>query len=265
MKALIRRSGGIALADIAPPTGDAMIRVAFAGVCRTDLAVADGTIGVAEGRVLGHELSGWLDGEPVTVVPFDGAEPARWLGVDRDGGFAELVCVPRASVIPLPRALPLAWGAYVEPVAAALGVLAVVERGTRVMIGGANRIAELTARIVAAVGAVRVDGGPCDVAIEHDGDGSALVSSLRRGGTLVLKSRAARAIALPAGELVARELIVRGVSHGSFAAAVDWLHTRRVRVDDLLAEPRPLAEYEAVLAAARGETRKQMFAIGDPR
>ena len=262
MMALVRRGGGIALAGIAVPAGEAVVRVAYAGVCRTDLAVADGAIAVAEGRVLGHELSGWLDGEPVTVVPFTAGDAPRWLGVDVDGGFAEHVAVPAAQVVRLPRDLPLVLGAFVEPVAAALGVLALVAPGMRVMIGGANRLAALTARVVAAAGAARVAHGPCDVAIEHDGDARALIPHLRRGGTLILKSRARRAIELPAGELVARELIVRGVAHGPFAAAVDWLHARRIVVDDLLAAPRPLADFAAVLAAARGEVTKQLFAVG---
>ena len=249
MRALVRRSGGTELAEIATPVGAAVVRVASA---------------VAEGRVLGHELSGWLAGEPVTVVPFTLPAPGeapRWLGIDADGAFAEHVAVPAASIVRLPRELPLVLGAFVEPVAAALGVLAVVEPGMRVMIGGANRLAELTSRVVAAAGATRVAHGPCDVAIEHDGDARALLPHLRTGGTLILKSRAHRAIELPAGELVARELIVRGVAHGSFAAAVDWLHARRITVDDLLAAPRPLADFAAVFAAARGEATKQLFAL----
>lgn len=281
MKALIRRNGAVTLEErgvasgIGEPGGAAKddlavrtdatvtVTVAFAGVCRTDLAVADGEIEVAEGRVLGHELSGWIDGQPVAVVPFTigAGEARRWLGVDLDGAFADRVVVPAASVIRLPPTLRLELGAFVEPVAAALGVLAVVERGMRVMIGGSNRIAELTARVVAAAGAVRVPRGPCDVAIEHDGDATSLIAQLRAGGTLILKSRAHRSVALPAGELVARELIVRGLSHGSFATAVDWLHTRRLLVDDLLAPPRPLSDFAAVFAAARNETQKQMFVL----
>jgi L-iditol 2-dehydrogenase len=163
--------------------------------------------------------------------------------------------------------MSLALGAYVEPVAAALGVLAVVEAGQRVLVAGAGRLAELTARVVAAAGghvarASGPVGGVFDVAIEHHGDGAALLAALRPGGTLILKSRARRLLTLDAGELVARDLVVRGASHGSFAAAVDWLHGRRIVVDDLLAPPRPLAAYAAVFAEARHENHKQMFAIG---
>lgn len=253
MNALVRRNGAVALVDVAPPTG-CVVDVAFAGVCRTDVAVARGSIAVAEGRVLGHELSGWLDGQPVSVIPF---VDRSWLGVDVDGAFADRVAVPRACVVPLPDGMSMLHGAYVEPVAAALGVLAVVKPGMRVAIGGANRIAALTARIVEAVGARRVD-READVAIEHDGGVD--LGRVVDGGIVVLKSRAARDVVLPAGELVARSLTVRGISHGSFTDAVAWLHAQRIAIDDLLAAPRPLADFAAAFAAS--ESQKQLFAIG---
>jgi threonine dehydrogenase-like Zn-dependent dehydrogenase len=68
---------------------------------------------------------------------------------------------------------------------------------------------------------------------------------------------------IDAGELVANDLTIRGASHGSFTAAIDWLHEGRIAVDDLLAPPRPLDDYAQVFADARAsEARKQMFAIG---
>jgi L-iditol 2-dehydrogenase len=269
MHAVIRDGDRAVLATRPAPAarpGEVVVDVAYAGVCRTDLAVIDGTIAVEAGRILGHELSGWVDGVAVTVIPFD---DGWWLGVDRDGAFAEQVCVPASRVLALPRGMSLVHGAYVEPVAAALGVLPSIERGDRVLISGVGRIAELTARVVAACGAEPVRAadavrGGFDVAIEHDGDGGALLAGLRRGGTLVLKSRARCTVGLDAGELVARDLTIRGASHGSFAAAIDWLHARRITVDDLLAVPQPLADHASVLAAARAsEARKQLFAIGD--
>ncbi len=303
MRAIVRDVSGTRLAQApepAPAADEVVIDVAFAGVCRTDLAVADGAIAVAPGRVLGHELAGRVRaigaavrglaaGDPVTVIPFwpCGACAAcaasrrcgapRWLGIDRDGAFAERVRAPAAAVVRLPPGLPLRRGAYVEPVAAALGALPLVERGARVLVAGRGRIAELTARVLAAHGAViarsgdrapaaagagALDGPEFDVAIEHGGDPAALVPLLRAGGTLILKSRARRPIALDAGELVARDLVVRGASHGSFAAAIDWLHGGAIAIDDLLAPPRPLEAFAEVLAAERaGEAHKQMFAI----
>jgi L-iditol 2-dehydrogenase len=259
MRALVRTTDGVVLATRAVPVGEVIVDVAYAGVCRSDLAVIDGAIAVEPGRVIGHELSGFVDGEPVTVIPFvDG----RWLGIDRDGAFADRVSVPASCVLRLPRGLSLLHGAYVEPVAAALGVIDSIERGDRVLVTGQGRIAELTARVVTAFGAeVAREGDGFDVVIEHDG--RANIAALRDGGTLVLKSRARRQVALDAGELVARNLTVRGASHGSFTAAIDWLHAGRIVVDDLLATPRPLEEFARVFADARAsEAAKQMFVVG---
>ncbi len=273
----------------APAAGEVVIDVAFAGVCRSDLAAADGAIAVAAGRVLGHELAGRVRaigagvdglaaGDPVTVIPFAPCRACaacaaggrcaapRWLGVDVDGAFAERVRAPASTVVRLPPGLTLRRGAYVEPVAAALGVVPFLERGARVLVSGRGRIAELTARVAAAHGAAvaraREGGELFDVAIEHGGEPAGLLAALRPGGTLILKSRARRPIALAAGELVARDLVVRGASHGSFAAAIDGLHGGAIAIDDLLAPARPLDELAEVFAAERaGEDRKQMFAI----
>ena len=296
MRAVVRDDAGVALAraaDRVPAAGEVVIDVGFAGVCRSDLAVAGGEIAVARGRVLGHELAGRVRaigpgvaglaiGDRVTAIPFaacgDCAGCARaarcvqprWLGVDVDGGFADQVCVAATCVVALPPGLSLLHGAYVEPVAAALGALAFVERGARVAVCGDGRIAELSARVLVAHGAQvtrarDVPRGVFDVVIEHGGAAPAMLDALRPGGTLVLKSRARRAIALDAGVLVARDLTVRGASHGSFAAAVEWLATRRIAIDDLLAPPRPLEAFAEVFAAARaGEHHKQMFAIAEP-
>src|SRR5688500_780771 len=83
MRAVVRDQDGVRLARAAAPTpgdGEVAIDVAFAGVCRSDLAVAGGAIAVAQGRVLGHELAGRVRscgprvvglaiGDPVTVIP----------------------------------------------------------------------------------------------------------------------------------------------------------------------------------------------------
>lgn len=295
MRAIVRVPSGAQLAEVPEPSpapGEVVIDVAYAGVCRSDLAAADGEVPVAPGRVLGHELAGRVRavgaavtglaaGDRVSAIPFApcgacgacaaGArcEAPRWLGVDVDGAFADRVCAPASAVVRLPGAISLLRGAYVEPVAAALGVLPFVEAGARVLVGGGGRIAELTARVARARGAIvtrrgdaGADAGRFDVAIEHGGDAAALLARLRPGGTLVLKSRARRRIALDAGELVARDLAVRGASHGSFAEAVAWLQGGTIAVDDLLAPARPLEAFAEVLDAARaGEAKKQVFAV----
>jgi threonine dehydrogenase-like Zn-dependent dehydrogenase len=296
MRAIVRDRDGVKLALVtapAPGPDEVVVEIAYAGVGRSDLAVADGTIVVSPGRVLGHELAGRVRqlgaavtdlavGDPVTVVPFSPCGVCAscgaghrcpvpiWLGLARDGAFADRVRVPASMVLRLPPGLTLRRGACAEPIAAALGVLPYVERGARVLIVGHGRSAELTARVCAAHGAAVVRDrdddiafatAGFDVAIEHGGELSALLPLLRPGGSLILRSRSRR-LALDASELAARDLLLRAASHGSFEAAIDWLRTGKLAIDDLLAPARPLESFAQLLAAERtGDSHKQMFAV----
>lgn len=82
MRALIREGGTLAVAEIPVPEirrpGDVVIRVLVAGICRTDLHVAQGRIPSANPITLGHELCGVIAdassarvavGDLVTVDP----------------------------------------------------------------------------------------------------------------------------------------------------------------------------------------------------
>jgi threonine dehydrogenase-like Zn-dependent dehydrogenase len=132
MRAVVLDQAGVRVQKIRPPEpGErALVRVAQAGLCGTDLKIAAGEIPVARPRVLGHEMTGWLDragargllpaGTPVLVNPavFCGhCELCRrdlpqlctdggLLGRDADGVFADLVAVDDACLHPLPAGLP---------------------------------------------------------------------------------------------------------------------------------------------------------------
>jgi threonine dehydrogenase-like Zn-dependent dehydrogenase len=272
MWALVRDADGVAPRRVATPKieagDDVVVAVRAAGVCRTDLRVADE---VGPSVILGHEAAGVVAvagpaaavevGAAVMVVPMGAG---GWLGVDRDGVFAERVRVRAADVRRLPAGMGFAVGAYVEPVAAAMGALRGVTAGARVRIGGAGRIAELTARVVTAAGAHVVTDGEVDVAIETDGETASLTAALRPGGMLVMNGRIANRAEVDRAALAAKDLGAVYAPHGDFGAAIDWLAMGRVEVADLMAPARPLAAWREVLADARSsEARKQMFAVGD--
>ncbi len=120
------------------PGERALVRVAQAGLCGTDLKIAAGEIPVALPRILGHEMTGWVHragargllaaGTPVLVNPavFCGhCELCRrdlpqlcrrggLLGRDLDGVFADLVAVDEACLHPLPAGLPTAGAALLQ-------------------------------------------------------------------------------------------------------------------------------------------------------
>lgn len=111
------------------PTGphDVVVRVAGAGVCRTELHLLSGGIPVEMPHILGHEIAGYVEaigdhvttvapGDPVLCYPFlaDGLSAAERRGIDSDaplrvtpgidapGGFAELVLSHERAMVPLP-------------------------------------------------------------------------------------------------------------------------------------------------------------------
>lgn len=305
MPALVRGAGGPALKTIGAPgepgPGEALVRVAFAGVCRTDVYAATGRIPVAVGRVLGHEFSGRVAalgegvrgfevGQAVSADPRlpcgecagcgagEGCGRPRFLGLDVDGAFCEWLRLPARALVPLPPGLDLRAGAYVEPVAATLAILgAGIAPSERGVVYGAGRIAALARDVLVAHGFGRVelfdpggggalDEGAYDFAVEAGltAEGlRALVSALKVRGRLVLKSRLVEPLPLELGPIVRQELVLVAANYGSFAGAVELLARGGLELGDRFAPPRPLADFAAVFAGEGREGRhKAMFGLG---
>lgn len=130
-----------------PGPGQVQVRVAFTGLCGTDLHIVHGAMDARVERplVFGHEASGevaavgpgvegWAIGDPVTVMPldWDGTCPAcraghthicqhlDFIGIDSPGALQELWNVPARTLVRLPAGLALDHAALVEPVAVAV-------------------------------------------------------------------------------------------------------------------------------------------------
>lgn len=139
LAAVLERPGIVAVRDLPAPRAErglALVRVAQAGICGTDVKIAAGEIPVSVSRVLGHEMTGWVEvpgsrgsppaGTAVMVNPatFCGrcdlcrrdlphlCRDGGLLGRDADGCFAELLAVDEALLHPIPDS--------VQPDAAAL-------------------------------------------------------------------------------------------------------------------------------------------------
>lgn len=167
--------------SVAPGAGDVQIRVAYNGICGTDLHIAQGHMDhrVPAPSPIGHEMSGVIEavgegvdiavGTPVTVMPLAWCSdcPACaagnqhicqnlvFVGIDSPGALQELWTVPASLVVPLPEGLALDHAALVEPVAVAVhdvrrSRLAAGE--TAVVIGG-GPIGQLIAIVARATGA----------------------------------------------------------------------------------------------------------------
>lgn len=160
------------------PEGWALVDVAFAGICGTDLHICAGEHPRAEAPlVLGHEFVGTLRddadglaaGQSVAVEPLLNCgectpcrtgrthvcERLRLIGIDVAGGVAEQVAVPRSRLIPLPDDLDLRRAALVEPLAVTVHAVrrSGLTLGDPVMVAGAGPIGLAVASCARLAGA----------------------------------------------------------------------------------------------------------------
>ncbi len=133
-------------AVIPPGRGEVSIRVAYCGICGTDMHVYHGNMDsrVGPNRIIGHEMSGTVEavgdgvsgvraGQKVVVRPLDHCDdcPAcsaghrhichrlKFLGLDTDGAMQEFWKVPAHTLHILPETLRMDHAALIEPVAVA--------------------------------------------------------------------------------------------------------------------------------------------------
>lgn len=156
MKALVwTGKGQVEVQDrpIPDTAGKILIRVAYAGICGSDLGVYRGTHPRAKAPlIMGHEFSGTVEaigegvvtdlepGDRVTVDPLiccgkcraclagnrHVCRTLRLYGTDCDGGMAEYTAVEERCVHKLPEGMDMKQAAVVEPVA-------VVMHGSRML------------------------------------------------------------------------------------------------------------------------------------
>ena len=152
---VIRSPGHAELRETEVPEvkpGDVLLKVAYEGVCATDLEILDGNLGYYEDGLAdypiipGHELSATVARVGVNVNDFQGGERVVaeciqpcgkcsacereiWMGCEartemgvmrKNGGYAEYVLVPAEFVHEIPASLTLEQACLVEPLAVVL-------------------------------------------------------------------------------------------------------------------------------------------------
>lgn len=174
--------------DIPKPVigeSEALIQIAFAGVCGSDMFIYSGAHPRAKAPlVLGHEISGqiaelpsnykgdFVIGDKVTINPLLSCQRCTpcltgnshvcqklgLTGIDTDGGFAEFAKVPVGQLVKLPSGMSLEHGAIVEPVAVAVHAIrrSAFKVGDNVLVIGGGPIGVLVALAVNFAGARKV-------------------------------------------------------------------------------------------------------------
>ena len=127
---------------------------------------------------------------------------------------------------------------------------------------GHGRIAELCRRVLvmAGVSLVSEAEGALDMLVLTGLDGVEDLSSVRRGGRVVLKGRPAGSVRLDQRAVVERELTLQGIDYGDFAESARVLASGALPVDDLFAEPLPLERFAEAFEDA--EERKSFLLPG---
>ena len=189
MQALIFRAAGDIAVDEKPDPvagpGEAVVQVEAASVCASDLRVFRGEKHAAAGVVPGHEFTGVIAdvgegvetlarGDRVVVYPVvacggcifcrrglrNRCLKRRTLGYDLNGGIAERVLLPAATVsqghvVPVPEGVPPVRAALTEPTACVLNSLEScrMRAGASVAVLGAGPMGLLHVVLARALGA----------------------------------------------------------------------------------------------------------------
>ncbi|HSC26157.1 MAG TPA: alcohol dehydrogenase catalytic domain-containing protein [Vicinamibacterales bacterium] len=305
---IIDGPGRLGIAEVAPPISpsECRIRVSMAGICGTDLQLLEGYAGFR--GTPGHEFVGVVERAPQADQRWIGKRvvgeinvgcgacewctagvkehcPSRTvLGIrQRDGAFADLLCLPAANLHEVPEAIDDQTAVFVEPVAAACRILEQVEitRTTRAAVLGDGRMGLIAAqvlrtatddvvlrgrhehklRIGAQIGlaVARADApdrgrGCFDVVVEVTGRPGGLEHALalvRPRGTVVMKSTFHGPAPFSPWPVVVHEVTLVGSRCGPFERAIDLLASGQVQVRPIISRVAPLEEFASALDEAR--------------
>jgi threonine dehydrogenase-like Zn-dependent dehydrogenase len=303
-------------AEPALEPGEIRIKVAYAGICGSELSSYLGHNALrTPPLIMGHEFSGEVvalgaeaparnpalaQGQWVTVNPLTSCGVCEYcqgglnhlclkrtlVGAHRPGAYAEYINVPAELAVPLPAGMLLRTGAMVEPVAVGvrIGEMAgPTVAGQEALVIGAGPIGLLALQAFQLRGARRVfisDLSPERLAMGADLGGEALdpqevdvvqtvrqatggrgvavsvdavglaatrkqcVAATRSAGLLILSGLHEETSAMPAAEIIRREIVARGCfayTPDNFREAVRRLAERSMRLEPWIVEA-PLAE-----------------------
>lgn len=270
MKALYKEHGKkLELKDMPKPfvekSGEVVVKVLMAGICRTDIYVSRGWINdVKDKLIIGHEFMGVVEeslsdkfkvGDTVVCNPiFDNL---KMLGVDYDGCFAEYIKVYDTKLYKATN-VDHKFGAYAEPIAASLAPLKsrLINTTMSGAIYGKNRIGELTYKILLDAGYKvewidendkNIEAESFDYVVETFSQVEAfdeVIRILKRGGVFIAKSRNPDKVPTNFYDIVRKEITIEGLYYGEFDQAVDYALNKTYLFEKLMGECYALDDWE---------------------
>jgi len=271
-----------------------LIQVVAAGICRTDAFVATGHIPINRPVTLGHELAGvvvdcgcetdFKIGDRVTVDPNIPCQTCngclsdsqcyhpKTLGIDYDGCFADYLLITSHVAHHIPEEMTPFEAAYVEPVAAALGIFNTgIQASDRGCVLGKNRFARLIRDLLRYYGfqCLSENSVPTECSLDYvietgldENELGLALNALIPGGTLVLKSRNTVFLPWKARDMVLKNLRVHTALAGSFSEAIRLLQQRHIHLPENQIRIFPLEDYQQhLLIKPESEVNKSFFAL----
>ncbi|NET00679.1 MAG: alcohol dehydrogenase catalytic domain-containing protein [Sphaerospermopsis sp. SIO1G1] len=284
-----------------PPEGEALVKVLRAGICNTDLELLRGYYPYT--GILGHEFVGVVEkgsehlinkrvvGEINAACGYcwfcqtgqpTHCENRSVLGiVNRNGAFAEYLCLPEKNLHPVPENVSTDAATFTEPIAAALEIQEQVKinPNKRVLVVGDGKLGQLIAQTLALTGcdllvvgrhqeklqnlenrgintglADSIKDRSFDISVDCTGNPEGFATArraLRARGTLVLKSTYAGNLSVDMSSLVVDEITLIGSRCGPFTPALELLAKNQVDVTPLIQYHYPLSEGLAAFAKAQ--------------
>lgn len=188
MKSVVVHTGGKMSVEESPmpelnAPDDVLVRVAYSGLCGSDIPRIFSNGAHFYPITLGHEFSGHVvstgtecgdlqEGDAVVCVPllpcfqceecckaaYSQCKHYQFIGSRRDGGHAEFVVVSCKNLFRLPKGTSLMQGAFFEPITVGLHALKLAGgcEGKEVVVIGAGTIGQLIIQAAAALGAKSV-------------------------------------------------------------------------------------------------------------
>ncbi|PKE32905.1 galactitol-1-phosphate 5-dehydrogenase [Rahnella sp. AA] len=184
---VVHQGGNITVEDKAIPVlgapDDVLVRVAYSGLCGSDIPRIFANASHYYPITLGHEFSGYVvstgdeihdlqEGDAVACVPllpcfqceecrkeaYSQCKHYQFIGSRSNGGHAEFVVVSRKNLFKLQDNSSLLQSAFLEPVTVGLHALKLAGgcRGKEVIVVGAGTIGQLIIQVASALGAKSV-------------------------------------------------------------------------------------------------------------
>jgi len=285
MKAIFLKDGQLGLLDVPFPIrakGEALIRVRLAGVCNTDIELVKGYMNF--NGIIGHEFIGTVEecednslkGKRVTgeinagcgrCELCLGGDPRhcatrKVLGISSlNGAFAQYLVLPERNLSPIPDSISDEDAVLVEPLAAAMQILAQIEikeedkvliigdgklgilvslalNTTRAKISLSGHHTERNREMMPDIEHIALKDNPpgvvCfDVIVEASGSLDGLKDAVRYIkplGTIVLKSTFHGDAAFNTSLIVVNEIKIIGSRCGRFEPAIDSLASGKIKI-----------------------------------